>query len=34
MDHVTPKAKGGKGVPENGQVLCRDCNLEKGSKAP
>jgi len=32
VDHVTPKAKGGGGTPKNGQVLCRDCNLDKGSK--
>jgi threonine dehydrogenase-like Zn-dependent dehydrogenase len=32
VDHVVPKSKGGKGVPENGQVLCRECNLEKGDK--
>ena len=34
VDHVVPKAKGGKGEPENGQVLCRDCNLKKGDKDP
>jgi hypothetical protein len=34
VDHVVPKSKGGKGVPENGQILCRDCNLEKGDKKP
>jgi len=34
VDHVVPKAKGGKGEPENGQVLCRDCNLKKGDKGP
>jgi hypothetical protein len=32
VDHVVPKSKGGKGVPENGQVLCRECNLKKGDK--
>lgn len=32
VDHVIPKAQGGKGDPSNGQVLCRDCNLEKGDK--
>jgi 5-methylcytosine-specific restriction endonuclease McrA len=31
---VIPKAKGGTGEPENGQVLCRDCNLQKGDKGP
>lgn len=34
VDHVTPRSKGGQGVPENGQVLCRECNLEKSDKAP
>lgn len=29
IDHVFPKVKGGSGVPENGQVLCRDCNVKK-----
>jgi hypothetical protein len=32
VDHVVPKSKGGKGVPDNGQVLCRECNLKKGDK--
>ena len=32
VDHVIPKAKGGKGVPDNGQILCRECNLKKGDK--
>jgi hypothetical protein len=32
VDHVIPKAKGGKGDPENGQVLCRDCNIKKSDK--
>ncbi len=32
VDHIVPKAKGGKGVPDNGQILCRDCNLKKGDK--
>lgn len=31
VDHVVPKAKGGSGTPNNGQVLCRDCNLKKGA---
>lgn len=34
VDHVTPKSKGGSGTPENGQVLCRGCNLQKGNKTP
>jgi uncharacterized protein RhaS with RHS repeats len=32
VDHVVPKSKGGDGSPENGQVLCRDCNLSKGAQ--
>jgi 5-methylcytosine-specific restriction endonuclease McrA len=32
VDHVVPKSKGGKGVPDNGQILCRECNLKKGDK--
>jgi len=34
VDHIDPKANGGSGTPNNGQVLCRDCNLEKGAKPP
>lgn len=34
VDHVIPKAKGGPGEPDNGQVLCRECNLEKSDKTP
>ncbi len=29
VDHVIAKSKGGNGSPDNGQVLCRDCNLKK-----
>ena len=29
-DHITPWSKGGKTVPDNCQMLCRDCNLKKG----
>ena len=32
VDHVVPKAKGGTNDPENGQVLCRECNIKKGDK--
>ncbi|MCH8179491.1 MAG: HNH endonuclease [Proteobacteria bacterium] len=32
VDHVDPKSKGGSGTPENGQVLCRVCNLDKSNK--
>ena len=31
-DHITPWADGGKTVQENCQVLCRDCNRQKGAK--
>jgi hypothetical protein len=34
VDHVVPRAKGGEGEPDNGQVLCRDCNIKKSDKAP
>jgi 5-methylcytosine-specific restriction endonuclease McrA len=34
VDHVDPKSNGGSGTPDNGQVLCRDCNLNKGSTPP
>jgi len=33
-DHIVPKSKGGDGSPSNGQVLCRECNLEKSDKTP
>ena len=32
VDHVTARAKGGSGTPDNGQILCRDCNLDKADK--
>ena len=31
VDHKVPKSKSGRGNPDNGQVLCRGCNLKKGS---
>ncbi|MFY0529329.1 HNH endonuclease [Archangium gephyra] len=34
VDHVIPRVEGGRGDPDNGQVLCRDCNLKKGAKVP
>lgn len=34
VDHVDPKANGGSGTPDNLQVLCRGCNLQKGSTPP
>lgn len=30
-DHITPWSKGGKTVPENCQMLCRDCNIKKSN---
>ena len=30
-DHIVPWSKGGKAVPDNCQMLCRDCNLKKGA---
>ncbi|QRO01033.1 HNH endonuclease [Archangium violaceum] len=34
VDHRIPSAKGGPSEVDNGQVLCRDCNLKKGDKVP
>lgn len=31
-DHIVPHAKGGETVIENGQALCPECNLKKGSR--
>ena len=28
-DHIKPWSKGGRTVPDNCQMLCRDCNLKK-----
>ena len=32
VDHILAKSNGGSGTVENGQVLCRLCNLEKSNK--
>jgi 5-methylcytosine-specific restriction endonuclease McrA len=29
VDHIGRKRDGGSGTPDNGQVLCRGCNLDK-----
>jgi 5-methylcytosine-specific restriction endonuclease McrA len=34
VDHVVPRAKGGAGDPDNGQILCRECNIQKSDKEP
>lgn len=31
-DHIIPWSKGGRTVPDNCQMLCRDCNLSKGAR--
>ncbi|MFM2591265.1 RHS repeat-associated core domain-containing protein [Vibrio sp. TBV020] len=30
-DHIIPKSKGGDGTLDNGQILCRTCNLDKSN---
>lgn len=32
LDHIKPISKGGKGIVENLQTLCSNCNVKKGSK--
>lgn len=32
VDHIDPQSLGGGGVPTNGQILCRDCNIKKSNK--
>ena len=31
-DHITPWRDGGKTVPDNLQMLCKDCNRHKSAK--
>ena len=31
VDHKIAKSKGGSGTPDQGQVLCRDCNIKKSN---
>jgi 5-methylcytosine-specific restriction endonuclease McrA len=31
-DHIRPWSEGGKTLPENLQMLCKDCNRRKGKK--
>ena len=31
-DHITPWRDGGRTIPSNCQMLCRDCNRRKGAK--
>ena len=31
-DHITPWSEGGKTIPENCQMLCKDCNRRKSNK--
>ena len=31
-DHITPWRDGGRTIPANCQMLCRDCNRRKGAK--
>ena len=34
VDHVIPKAQGGKNIWENVVASCRPCNFKKGNKTP
>ncbi len=32
FDHIRPKARGGKDITENGQILCKRCNQHKADR--
>jgi 5-methylcytosine-specific restriction endonuclease McrA len=34
VDHILPYSKGGKTVPENGQLAHRSCNASKNAQIP
>lgn len=34
VDHIHPESRGGETVLENLQILCKSCNLKKGTKLP
>lgn len=34
LDHITPRAQGGRSAPENLATACVDCNNRKGNRTP
>jgi 5-methylcytosine-specific restriction endonuclease McrA len=32
VEHLLPKTRGGRGIPENLAVACRSCNRRRGAK--
>jgi 5-methylcytosine-specific restriction endonuclease McrA len=32
-DHILPRSRGGKNIPNNIAVMCRSCNSRKGARA-
>lgn len=34
LDHITPKSKGGSGIPENLVTACKPCNNRKADRTP